>query len=266
MSRARMLSPTAGPTSSRTSPSERKWLPRTSSRPTRRRSLAKTRCHAVQAPATARSADRRDLQPRGAARVAKPRRRGRTRVRRRGRRNGDSSTAGSSGSSRSSSGGGPTGSPRRVTRALRRSSSSPAVHTLPAPSVSTTSPSRTSATSRSVGRPQVPRPRHLPVAALGDGPRERLRRDPGDRLLGGGVDVGQQEHVGLVEGLAEVVPQRLRAREAVRLEEHHRAPRARAAAQRLERRRGSRSGGGRSRRSPGRRPPRPAPGSAGRRR
>ena len=43
-----------------------------------------------------------------------------------------------------------------------------------------------------------------------------------------------QQHVGLVEGLAEVVPQRLGAREAVRLEEHDRAPLARAAAERLE--------------------------------
>ena len=149
---------------------------------------------------------------------------------------------------------------------LRRSSSSPAVHTLPAPSVSTTSPSRTSAASRSVADFRSPahatwrwpRSRHRP--------RQRLRRDAGDRLLGGGVDVGQQEHVGLVEGLAEVVPEGLRARVAVRLEEHHRAPLARAAAQRLE-------GGA----DLGRvvavvvdhqhaRPPRPAPGSAGRRR
>ena len=43
MSRPRMFSPTAGPSSSRTSPSERKWLPRTSTRPTRKRSLAMTR-------------------------------------------------------------------------------------------------------------------------------------------------------------------------------------------------------------------------------
>ena len=89
-----MLSPTAGPISSRTSPSERKWLPRTSRRPTRRRSLAKTRCHAVHAPTAATSATATTCRARS-ERVARPRRRGRTRVRRRGRRKGDSSTDGS---------------------------------------------------------------------------------------------------------------------------------------------------------------------------
>ena len=58
-----MFSPTAGPTSSRTSPSERKWLPRTSSLPTRRRSLAKTFCHAVHAPTTTRMPTAAGLQP-----------------------------------------------------------------------------------------------------------------------------------------------------------------------------------------------------------
>ena len=42
MSRERMFSPTAGPRSSRTSPSERKWLPWTSTRATCSRSLAIT--------------------------------------------------------------------------------------------------------------------------------------------------------------------------------------------------------------------------------
>jgi hypothetical protein len=117
MSSARMLSPTAGPIISRTSPSERKWLPRTSSRPTRSRSLAKTRCHALQAPTTPSSATAAICIP-TIARPEKPRRRGRIGVRRRGRRKGDSSGGvASSGRSTRSSGGGPTGSPRRVMRA-----------------------------------------------------------------------------------------------------------------------------------------------------
>ena len=60
------------------------------------------------------------------------------------------------------------------------------------------------------------------------------RGDALDGLLARGVDVGHEQHVGLVEGAAELVPERLRARVAVGLEEHHRPPRARPRAQGLE--------------------------------
>src|SRR2546422_545902 len=83
---------------------------------------------------------------------------------------------------------------------------------------------------------EVSRVEHLSMAARGDGPRQRLGADLGDRLLAGRVHVGQEEEVGVVEGAAELVPERLRARVAVRLEEHDRAPAARARPQRLERR------------------------------
>ena len=105
--------------------------------------------------------------------------------------------------------------------------------------------------SRSLAALQVARVDDLAVAALGDraapappsrrpgsAPRPRRRRRP------------RSSDVGLVEGAAELVPERLRARVAVRLEEHHRAPAAGARRAASRAWPGSRSGGGRSRRSP----------------
>src|SRR5262249_44759706 len=76
----------------------------------------------------------------------------------------------------------------------------------------------------------------LAVAAGGDRPGERLRADVRDGLLARGVHVGQEQDVGLVEGAAELVPQELRPRVAVGLEEDERAAVARPRPQRLERR------------------------------
>src|SRR5262249_46669891 len=74
----------------------------------------------------------------------------------------------------------------------------------------------------------------LPVPAFADGPRQGLRRHARQRLLAGGVDVGEQQDVRLMEGAAEVVPQMLRARIAVGLEQDQGAPGSGPGAQRLE--------------------------------
>ena len=47
--------------------------------------------------------------------------------------------------------------------------------------------------------------------------------DAGNGLLARGIDVREHQHVGLIEGAAEIVPKVLRARVAVRLEEHQQA-------------------------------------------
>src|ERR1700742_12691 len=51
---------------------------------------------------------------------------------------------------------------------------------------------------------------------------ERLACYARDGLLAGGVNVGQDEDVGLVEGTAEIVPERLRPRITMRLKENQR--------------------------------------------
>ena len=63
-----------------------------------------------------------------------------------------------------------------------------------------------------------------------------------------GVNVGQHQHVGLIERAAEIVPKMLGARVAVRLEEHQQAVDSRSRA-RLPAWREFRRDGGRSRRS-----------------
>ena len=47
---------------------------------------------------------------------------------------------------------------------------------------------------------------------------------PGDRILAGGVDVGQHHHIGARERAAELVHQKLRAREAMRLKRDDQTP------------------------------------------
>src|ERR1700722_6451339 len=49
---------------------------------------------------------------------------------------------------------------------------------------------------------------------------EGFAGDAGDGLLAGGINVGENNDVGLIEGAAEVVPERLRARVAVRLKQN----------------------------------------------
>src|SRR5687768_9234716 len=63
------------------------------------------------------------------------------------------------------------------------------------------------------GRLEVARVEGPAVAPPGDGLGQRLRGDPGDRLLAGRIDVGEDQDIGLVEAAAELVPEVLRARE-----------------------------------------------------
>ena len=56
------------------------------------------------------------------------------------------------------------------------------------------------------------------MAGFANGVSEGLAGHAGDGLLAGGVDVGQDEDVGLIEGTAEIVPEMLGARIAMRLE------------------------------------------------
>ena len=62
------------------------------------------------------------------------------------------------------------------------------------------------------------------VAVLADRLGELLRRDARDRLLAGGVDVGDEHDVGLVERARELVEEIARAGVAMRLEGDDDAP------------------------------------------
>src|SRR5580698_13680 len=57
------------------------------------------------------------------------------------------------------------------------------------------------------------------VAGLANRISERFTGNAGDGLLTGGVNVGEDHDVGLIEGAAEVIPERLRPGVAVRLKE-----------------------------------------------
>ena len=156
--------------------------------------------------------------------------------------------------------------PRHAARL--RSSSSPAVHTLPAPSVSTTSPARASLDQplggRAAGRPRTPTWRW---PALRDRRGQRLGGDARDRLLAPPRRCRSASSTSASwKARQKSSHRRLGARVAVRLEEDQRAPGTGPARAASRASRGSRSGGGRSRRSPARRRPRRAPGSGGRRR
>src|SRR5262249_51158970 len=61
------------------------------------------------------------------------------------------------------------------------------------------------------------------VSSLANRIRERLAGDSGNWSFASGVNVGQNEYICEVEGPAEIVPKMLRARVAVRLEQHERA-------------------------------------------
>ena len=269
MSSARMFSPTAGPSSSRTSPSERKWLPRTSSRPTRRRSLAITRCARAPGADHRQERHRRDLQRHDRRGPSQPRRRGRIGVRRRGRRNGGSSAVGIERQVAPSCASGGGRAP-----ASRGASCAQPLEQLFAGGPHAAGAERQHHVAFARPRPPAARPpragrpprRRAGGRARAIAPRQRLGADARRSLLGRGIDVREQQHVGLVEGAAEVVPQ---VPACACSDAAGRAPRCAArrrggAASRASP--GSRSGGGRSRRSPARRRPRRAPGSAGRRR
>src|SRR5579872_1013780 len=64
--------------------------------------------------------------------------------------------------------------------------------------------------------------------------RQRRGRDATNRLFTRGIDIRHDQEVGLIEGAAEVVPEVLRARKAVRLKKHQQAV-VTAAARGLER-------------------------------
>ncbi len=109
-----MFSPSAGPISSRTSPSERKWLPRTSSWATRSRSLAKTRCQPSPDPDHGEQTDRDRLQRKLRAATSARAGAGAAACARVGRRNGDSVEPRLEREiGEILGGGGPIGSPRR---------------------------------------------------------------------------------------------------------------------------------------------------------
>src|SRR4029077_4475842 len=61
------------------------------------------------------------------------------------------------------------------------------------------------------------------VASFADGVGQGFTGYAGDGRLTGGVNVGEHENVGLVEGAGEFVPKMLRAGETVRLEEDQKA-------------------------------------------
>src|SRR3989454_1151736 len=61
---------------------------------------------------------------------------------------------------------------------------------------------------------------HVLVAGGADGIREGLAGDPRNRRLAGRVDIGQHEHVGLVECAAKLIPEKFGARIAMRLEKN----------------------------------------------
>src|SRR5713101_3390054 len=64
---------------------------------------------------------------------------------------------------------------------------------------------------------------HVFVASLANGGGQGFAGYAGDSRLAGGVNVGEHQHVGLIKGAAEFVPQMLRARVTVRLEEQPQA-------------------------------------------
>ena len=64
---------------------------------------------------------------------------------------------------------------------------------------------------------------HLEVPAPFERPVEHLAVEAVDRLLASAVDVGQDEHVGRIEGIEKLAEQIARARVAMRLEEDHQA-------------------------------------------
>src|SRR5713101_785421 len=64
---------------------------------------------------------------------------------------------------------------------------------------------------------------HVFVASLANGGGQGFAGDAGDSRLAGGVNVGEHQHVSLIKGAAEFVPQMLRARVTVRLEEQQQA-------------------------------------------
>ena len=61
------------------------------------------------------------------------------------------------------------------------------------------------------------------VSGRADGFGQPFAGDALDRLLARGVDIGDHQNVRLIEGAAEIVPEMLRARVAVRLKEHEQA-------------------------------------------
>src|SRR5262249_55760502 len=61
------------------------------------------------------------------------------------------------------------------------------------------------------------------VACFANCGGKRLAGNSGNRIFTRGIDVGQNEDVSLIESLAEVVPEMLRARETVRLKKDEQA-------------------------------------------
>src|SRR5215469_1807954 len=62
---------------------------------------------------------------------------------------------------------------------------------------------------------------HVEVSAALERLEERLARDTGHWAFARGIDLGEHQQVGVVEGPEEVVEEIARAREAMRLERHH---------------------------------------------
>ena len=96
--------------------------------------------------------------------------------------------------------------------------------TLPAPSVSSTSPGASVSSVVFTASASGPPQRAAAVPVLGDRRGQPLGVDPRPRRLAGGVDVGHDHLVGVVEAARELVEQRLEPRVAVRLEQHDDPP------------------------------------------
>ncbi len=106
---------------------------------------------------------------------------------------------------------------------------------LPAPMVSTTSPSR-STVRRTSARSSTRSTNTGSIKSAGahgaaDGAAVRAR----DRRLAGGVDLGHEQHVALAEHPAEIIQQVARTRIAMRLESEHQTARRPRLAHRVER-------------------------------
>src|ERR1700757_815243 len=67
------------------------------------------------------------------------------------------------------------------------------------------------------------------VSGLANSGNKGFAGDAGDRRFAGRIDVGEHEQVGLIEGAAELIPEMLRARIAMRLEKNQQAVKLAAA-------------------------------------
>src|SRR2546422_3147956 len=61
------------------------------------------------------------------------------------------------------------------------------------------------------------------VAGFANGGGQGFAGDAGDGIFAGGVNIREDKNIGLIEGFGEIVPEMLRAREAMRLKENEKS-------------------------------------------